>query len=57
MYVGYGTLRELRWRGELDAIPLKGEDVVLPKIEGGYSVDRRIWRLDRRPHVVEITIR
>jgi hypothetical protein len=54
LYAGFGSLRELRWSGELGALPAVGEAVALPKIDAGYRVTARTWRLDEKPPAVEI---
>jgi hypothetical protein len=60
IYAGLGTLRELRWEGELEAIPLKGDYIVLDKDgdRGGY-VDRVVhWiPVGKRKGFVEIYVR
>lgn len=37
IYCGYGSLRELRWSGNLDMLPLPGESIALPKDDWGVS--------------------
>lgn len=57
IYAGFGSLRERRWHGSLDTAPLEGELIALPFRDESYRVDRRVFRLDKKPPIVEIYVR
>lgn len=56
VYIGLGTQKKRIWKGDLDVIPRKGEDVVIDKDgDRGYTVDYvHHWLADKH---VELFVR